>query len=95
MGERELPPTYKVERSEDFIQQFYELRKIYSRANDLIEGIDWALSRQPHKFTKVAGDFYLWVTENIANPEIPKLKILYRIFEEGYRVFLLAIEDDI
>jgi hypothetical protein len=95
MPERDLPASYKVERSEEFIRQFSELRKIYLRTNDLINSVDWALSRRPHHFTKVAGDYYLWVTENIDNPEIPKIKIVYRIIDDDNKVILLAIEEDL
>lgn len=59
-----------------------------------MDAIDWALARRPHHFTKLAGDFYLWVTENIDNADVPKVKIIYRIFEEENRIMLLAIEED-
>jgi hypothetical protein len=94
MLERELPPSYHVDRSEDFIRQFNDLRKHYSRLGDLMDSIDWALARRPHYFNKLAGDFYLWVTQELDNSQIPKVKILYRIFEEDHRVLLFAIEED-
>lgn len=93
MGERQLPPTYKVVKTEAFIEQFSALKKIYKRMDDLLNGIYWALSRHPHRFNKLTGDYYLWVTGNVDNDEIPKVQILYIIIEEHFQVTLLGIDD--
>lgn len=87
-------PKYQIKRTEEFIQKSVELGKGYKRTPDLIRAIDWALSRKPHYFNNVSGDYYLWVTEGLMSEDFPVVKILYKIIEDSDTVILLDIEEN-
>lgn len=60
---------------------------------ELIQAIDWSLSRKPHFFTHIAADYYLWVTEELESDDFPVVKILYRVLAEEQVVVLLSIDE--
>jgi len=92
---RERKPQYRVIKTEDYVQNLHELSKQYGRLTELNDAIEWALARMPHKFNNIANDFYFWVTEELANPDFPKVKIVYRILESSSTVTLLTIEENL
>jgi hypothetical protein len=94
MKKPEVPPTYSIIRTEEFIFKSNELRKKYSRLTELNQAIDWALARKPHFFNQFIGEFYFLITEELANPQFPDVKIFYRILEKDYRVVLIDIEEN-
>jgi len=91
----EQKPQYKVIRTEDFIQNLHEISKRYGRVTELNNAIEWALARKPHKFNNIANDFYFWITGELSNPALPKVKIVYRILEDSDTVMLLTIEENV
>lgn len=93
MGHRHHKPKYTVIKTETFIQKLNELGKMYGRTVELVNGIEWALSRHPHKFEQLADNYYYWVTESLTNVKFPTVKILYVIDPEKFTVTLLAVEE--
>ena len=87
-------PKYTINRTESFIRQSQQIRKRHERFGELLNAIDWALQRKPHFFSNVSGNYYLLKTKELANPDFPKLKVLYHIVEEDWIVVLINIEDD-
>jgi hypothetical protein len=90
----EHKPQYQINRTEEFIKKSQELRSRYNRVTDLINAIDWVLTRKPHFFTNLIGEYYLLVTDQLSNPDFPKVKVFYRIIEETNIVVLIDIEED-
>lgn len=61
---------------------------------ELNQVIDWTLARKPHIFNQIIGEFYFLKTEELANPQFPDVKILYRIIEQDFKVVLIDIEEN-
>jgi hypothetical protein len=89
----ELKPRYRVIKTEECLQQLNELSKLYGRATELIDGIEWALARNPHRFTQLAHDFYFWITDELTNIKFPTVKVVYKINQEESTVIILSIEE--
>ena len=85
-------PSYTVTKTEDFIKKCQVIRKEFDRFNDLIDAVVWALERKPHFYSQVSGDYYVLVSDALADSSFPSVKILYKIFPDEYRVTLLEIE---
>lgn len=81
---------FTIVREPDFDEKIMEIARTYKRAAELDEAIDWALSRHPHRFSELTAEYYLWVTEELVNPDFPQLRILYRIVERT--VFLIDVQ---
>ena len=94
MKKSELPPSYRIIRTEDFIYKCNELRKKYPKITDLIQTIDLVLARKPHLYNQVIGEFYFLLSIKLANPQFPDVKIFYRIMEQDFKVVLLDIEEN-
>lgn len=77
-----LPPKYQITRTEEFIRKTQELRKIYERVNELIQSVDWGLSRHPHHFHHFMNDYYFLLSDQLENDKFPKIKVFYKIMEE-------------
>jgi hypothetical protein len=91
----EYKPQFTIERTEKFIQNCNELSKIYGRLTDLINAVDWVLSRHPHLYKQIVSNYYLFKSSQLSNREFPKLKIMYIIHEDLNKVTLMDIEDDV
>ncbi len=86
-------PIYDVIKSEEFIEQFNSVAKRFPRALELNNMIEWQLARNPHAFERINNDYYHWITEESINPDIPTIKVLYRIITEQNKIILLSIEE--
>lgn len=87
------PPRYKIHKTEKFIQNSQALRARYSRVTELLQSVDWHLMRMPHRFTQLAGGYYLLRSGQLENPAFPRVNILYMINYEDESVTILEIED--
>ena len=85
--------AYEVVKTEEFIQQFHDIRKRYPKSTDLINAIVWALERHPHKFENITQDYYHWITDELANAEYPTVKVLYKIIDQDSKVIMMAVEE--
>ena len=90
---REIKPRYKVIKTEDCLQNLKDLSKTYGRTVELINGIEWALARHPHRFNQLSNNFYYWITEELTNIKFPTVKVVYRINDEENTVVVLTIEE--
>jgi hypothetical protein len=86
-------PKYQIKRTEQFIRKCQDLKKSYSRVQELIQSIDWHLSRKPHYFSNISGDYYVLKTGLLSNPQFPQLSVLYLINEEEDSIMLIDINE--
>jgi hypothetical protein len=93
--ERDRKPQFAIVKSEEYIANLNQLTKRYGRLVELNDAIEWALSRKPHYFDKVANDIYLWITQGLMSDDFPIVKIIYRIIEDKNTVVIITIEEHI
>ncbi len=93
LGRYNAESFFTVIREKEFDSQLEEICTRYQRMSELDHAIDWALSRKPHSFRHISGDYYLWVTEKLISDDFPKVKILYKVDDVNRTVVLISIED--
>ena len=91
--ERKRKPIYEIVKTEEYLELLNDIYKRFPRITDLNKSVEWQLQRAPHLFEKINNNFYHWVTGELINPNIPRVKILYRIIEEPAKVIMLSIEE--
>lgn len=84
---------FTIVREKDFDQKVKKISKTRKRMAEFDMAVDWALSRKPHYFTNILGNYYLWVTEELISNDFPHVRILYSINESERIVNLIDIEE--
>lgn len=87
---------FSIVREKEFDAEVLRLSAGYSRMKDLDEAMDWALSKNPTKIThavRITGEYYLWVTAEFSKLSIPSVRILYKVDDSKFTVFLMSIEE--
>ncbi len=87
---------YTIVREKSFDEQVEIITRRHFRMKDLDHAIDWALSRKPTEIpniVKISYEYYLWVTAEFYNIDIPMVKILYRVERETNTVYLFTIAE--
>lgn len=85
---------FAIVREPAFEEQMLRLVKTYQRMAQLDQAIDWALRKHPHRIPNIVRfppDYYLWVTDEFFEIDIPSVRILYRIDSSIHTVYLLSI----
>jgi hypothetical protein len=83
-----------IVREKSFDEQIKIIARNYSRMGELDQAIDWALCRKPTRIpniVKVSYHYYLWVTDEFYNLDIPMVRILYMVDQPNKTVYLLSI----
>jgi mRNA-degrading endonuclease RelE of RelBE toxin-antitoxin system len=87
---------FAIVREPSFEEQMLRLVKTHQRMAQLDQAIDWALRNHPHRIPNIVRfppDFYLWVTDEFFEIDIPSVRILYRIDSNTHTVYLLSIQE--
>jgi hypothetical protein len=84
--------AYQVLKTEEYIQQFNEIYTRFPKSIELDNAIIWALERYPRGFENLSQTFYHWITDELASPDYPVVKIVFRLNENQSKVVLLSIE---
>jgi hypothetical protein len=87
---------FAIVREQSFEEQMLRLTGAYQRMAELDRAIDWALAKHPHRIPNIVRfppDFYLWVTDEFFEINIPSVRILYRIDSQTHTVYLLSIQE--
>lgn len=87
---RQLNSIIKEPSYEDALKEVAAGKGV-ERLHDLEAAIDWALAREPKRFTELRDGCYLWRTEQVSD-QIPAVLIAYRHDEASCSVFLISIK---
>jgi len=87
---------FAIIREHSFEEQMLRLTGTYERMAELDQAIDWALRKHPHRIPNIVRfppDFFLWVTDEFFEINIPSVRILYRIDSQIHTVYLISIQE--
>lgn len=87
---------FEIVRETEFDINISRISKSYSRMTDLDSAIDWALSKKPDQIPNIVsiGDgYFLWVTDEFYDIDIPCLRILYKVDHISRKVNLISVEE--
>jgi len=83
--------TWQIVKKPSYERHLERLSKDYERIDELSHAIDWALSRNPKRFTSIIGKDYIWKTPKRRG--FPQVRVFYQIDEKSQTVYLLAIAE--